>query len=172
MDNIFLKQDDFDRIFSSQLKISTYSQSIESLFRERSLNKIKYDPYYQRNYVWNPEKATFFIESILLGTEIPPIILFDNGSIKEVVDGRQRFETILRFIKKDLKLTEKGLHELKELSKKAFQDLSVQIQDIFLDSKLRVFEFAVVNEPKLDGNLEDKIKKEIFSRRECSIESY
>jgi hypothetical protein len=51
MDNIFLKQDDFDRIFSSQLKVSTYSQSIESLFRERSLNKIKYDPYYQRNYV-------------------------------------------------------------------------------------------------------------------------
>jgi len=86
-----------------------------------------------------------------------------------VVDGRQRFETILRFIKKDLKLTEKGLHELKELSKKAFQDLSVQIQDIFLDSKLRVFEFAVVNEPKLDGNLEDKIKKEIFSRYNSGI---
>lgn len=169
MDNIFLKQEDFDRIFSSQLKISTYSQSIESLFRERSLNKIKYDPYYQRNYVWNPEKATFFIESILLGTEIPPIILFDNGSIKEVIDGRQRFETILRFLKKDLKLSEKGLHELKDLNKKAFDDLSTQIQDIFLDSTLRVFEFTVVNEPKLDSDLEDKIKKEIFSRYNSGI---
>ncbi|WP_392477722.1 HNH endonuclease family protein [Nostoc sp. C110] len=169
MDDIFLKQADFERIFSSHLKISTYSQSIESLFRERNLNKIKYDPYYQRNYVWTPEKATFFIESILLGTEIPPIILFDSGNTKEVIDGRQRFETILRFLKKDLKLTEKGLYELKELRKKSFQDLSIQIQDLFFDSKLRVFEFAVVNEPKLDSDLEDKIKKEIFSRYNSGI---
>jgi uncharacterized protein with ParB-like and HNH nuclease domain len=169
MDDIFLKQEDFENIFSSHLKISTYSQSIESLFRERNLNKIKYDPYYQRNYVWTPEKATFFIESILLGTEIPPIILFDSGNTKEVIDGRQRFETILRFIKKDLKLSQKGLHELKELRRKSFQDLNNQIKELFLDSKLRVFEFAVVNEPKLDGDLEDKIKKEIFSRYNSGI---
>lgn len=169
MSDIFLGKEDFDRIFSSHLKISTYSQSIESIFRERNLNKIKYDPYYQRNYVWTPEKSTFFIESILLGTEIPPIILFDSGSTKEVIDGRQRFETILRFIKKDLTLTDKGLHVLKELRKKSFNNLSPQIQDLFLDSKLRVFEFAVVNEPRLDTELEDKIKKEIFSRYNSGI---
>jgi uncharacterized protein with ParB-like and HNH nuclease domain len=169
MKDIFLKKEDFDRIFSSHLKISTYSQSIESIFRERNLNKIKYDPYYQRNYVWTPEKSTFFIESILLGTEIPPIILFDSGSTKEVIDGRQRFETILRFIKKDLKLTDKGLQVLKELKKKSFNDLDTQIQDLFLDSTLRIFEFAVVNEPRLDTDLEDKIKKEIFSRYNSGI---
>jgi uncharacterized protein with ParB-like and HNH nuclease domain len=169
MSNNFLRKEDFDRIFSSHLKISTYSQSIESIFSERNLNKIKYDPYYQRNYVWTPEKSTFFIESILLGTEIPPIILFDSGSSKEVIDGRQRFETILRFIKKDLTLTDKGLHVLKELRKKSFSDLTSQIQDLLLDSKLRVFEFAVVNEPRLDNDLEDKIKKEIFSRYNSGI---
>jgi hypothetical protein len=169
MENIFLTQDDFEKIFSSHLKISTYSQSIESLFKERNLNKITYDPYYQRNYVWTPEKGTFFIESILLGTEIPPIILFDSGTRKEVIDGRQRFETILRFLKRELKLTEKGLYELKELTKKSFQDLDTQIRDLLLDSKLRIFEFAVVNEPKLDSDLEDKIKKEIFSRYNSGI---
>ena len=44
----------------------------------RYANKIDYKPYFQRNYVWDEEKATYFIESILLGTEVPPLVLFQT----------------------------------------------------------------------------------------------
>ncbi|RID81948.1 DUF262 domain-containing protein [Mesobacillus zeae] len=47
-----------------------------------------YDPYYQRNYVWDADKASYFIESILLGTEIPPLVFFNTGKQIEVIDGR------------------------------------------------------------------------------------
>ena len=97
MSDIFLKKEDFEKIFKSHLKIETYSKRIESLYSDRLLRKINYKPYYQRNYVWDKHKASYFIESILLGTEIPPLIFYNSGDSIEVIDGRQRFETVKKF---------------------------------------------------------------------------
>lgn len=167
-----LKQEDFERIFKNHLKIESYSKSIESLFGTRSLNRINYKPYYQRNYVWDVKKASYFIESILLGTEVPPLIFFNNNNEIEVIDGRQRFESIIRFKNNKFALSIKGLTALKQLRKLTFDDLARKersIIDNFLDSKMRIIEFALVNEPPLDKLLEDKVKKEIFSRYNSGI---
>lgn len=170
----FLTQEDFETIFTSHLKIETYSKSIDSLFSLRSLNKINYKPYYQRNYVWDDHKATYFIESILLGTEIPPLIFFNNGSGIEVIDGRQRFETIKRFKENEFSLTRNGLAALKQIAKSTYESLQASsetksIIDLFLDAKIRIIEFEIVNEPRLNPNLEDKVKKEIFGRYNSGI---
>jgi uncharacterized protein with ParB-like and HNH nuclease domain len=170
----FLTQEDFEIIFTSHLKIETYSKSIDSLFSLRSLNKINYKPYYQRNYVWDDHKATYFIESILLGTEIPPLIFFNNGSGIEVIDGRQRFETIKRFKENEFSLTRNGLAALKQIAKATYQSLQANsetksIIDLFLDAKIRIIEFEIVNEPRLNSTLEDKVKKEIFGRYNSGI---
>ena len=175
MSSLFLTPEDFERIFTAHLKIETYSKSIESLFSLRSLNKINYQPYYQRNYVWDTHKATYFIESILLGTEIPPLIFFNNGLITEVIDGRQRFETIKRFKDSEFSLTKNGLAELKQLARATYKSLqdglddTKSIIDLFLDAKIRIIEFRIVNEPKLNSLLEDKVKKEIFGRYNSGI---
>lgn len=166
------KQELFEKIFKEHLKIETYSKSIDNLLGPRLRNKINYKPYYQRNYVWDVNKATYFIESILLGTEIPPLIFFDNNDEIEIIDGRQRFETILRFVDNKFQLTEKGLYTLKSLKKKGYDSLakeSKKVIDNFLDFKLRIIEFKLVNEPKLDKFLEDRVKKEIFSRYNSGI---
>ena len=170
----FLTQEDFETIFTSHLKIETYSKSIESLFSLRSLSKIDYKPYYQRNYVWDDHKATYFIESILLGTEIPPLIFFNNGHGREVIDGRQRFETIKRFKENEFSLTRNGLAALKQLAKETCESLQASsetksIIDLFLDAKIRIIEFEIVNEPRLNPSLEDKVKKEIFGRYNSGI---
>lgn len=167
-----LRQEDFERIFKQHLKIETYSKSIDSLMSPRSLNKINFSPYYQRNYVWDTNKASYFIESILLGTEIPPLIFFNNNTEIEVIDGRQRFETILRFKDNQFALAKNGLTALTEFSKKSYDDLAKVDKSIienFLDSKIRIIEFALVNEPPLDKFLEDRVKKEIFSRYNTGI---
>ena len=174
MSSLFLTEEDFERIFTAHLKIETYSKSIESLFSLRSLNKINYEPYYQRNYVWDTHKATYFIESILLGTEIPPLIFFNNGSTIEVIDGRQRFETIKRFKDNEFSLTKNGLNALKQIARSTYKSLqdspdTKSIIDLFLDAKIRIIEFRIVNEPKLDLGLEDKVKKEIFGRYNSGI---
>ncbi|MGB3403342.1 MAG: DUF262 domain-containing protein [Microcoleaceae cyanobacterium] len=170
----FLTKEDFEKIFTSHLKIEPYSKSIDSLFSLRNLNKIDYKPYYQRNYVWDDDKATYFIESILLGTEIPPLIFFKNSSKIEVIDGRQRFETIKRFKDNEFSLTKNGLAALKQLVKENYQSLQAnsetkRIIDLFLDAKIRIIEFEIVNEPPLDSAIEDKVKKEIFGRYNSGI---
>ena len=167
-----IRQETFEKIFKEHLRVETYSKSIDSLFSPRLRNKIDYKPYYQRNYVWDYNKATYFIESILLGTEIPPLIFFDNNSGIEIIDGRQRFESIMRFMENKFALKPKGLQILTQLKNNSYDDLAKndrEIIDKFLDAKLRIIEFKLVNEPPLDKYLEDRIKKEIFSRYNSGI---
>lgn len=166
------KQETFEKIFKEHLKIETYSKSIDGLFSPRLKNKIDYKPYYQRNYVWDYNKATYFIESILLGTEVPPLIFFDNNTNIEIIDGRQRFETIMRFMENKFSLKSKGLQVLSQLKNNSYDDLAKndkEIIDKFLDAKIRIIEFKLVNEPPLDKYLEDRVKKEIFSRYNSGI---
>lgn len=160
----------FQNIFKNSLKIDARTLSIKTLLSERNLKRIDYSPYYQRNYVWDNIKQTFFIESVILGTEIPPLILFKSGISKiEVIDGRQRFETLKRFKENDLILSSKGLMSLTALSRKSFNTLTPTIQEIFWNSHIRVFEFEIINEPNIDEDIKDKIKKEIFRRYNTGI---
>jgi len=169
---MIIQPQEFESIFKENLKVETYSKSIDSLLSPRSRNKINYSPYYQRNYVWDNHKASYFIESILLGTEIPPLIFFNNKETIEVIDGRQRFETILRFVDGKFALSSYGLTSLIQLKKKTYEDLNSNdrhIVESFLETKLRITEFTIVNNLAISKPLEDKIKKEIFARYNSGI---
>lgn len=157
-------------IFKTHLKVDNSVKSITHTFlNERYAGRIDYSPYFQRKYVWDSEKAPYFIESILLGTEIPPIVLFDDGKKNEVIDGRQRYETIKRFIENKLALDIKGLKSLTSLEEKHFSELPDEIKATFKNTKIRVLQFSIVNEPFLTLEQEDKVKKEIFTRYNSGI---
>ena len=64
-----LDYSDIIEIFKHKLKIDNSVKSISHTFlNKRYVGKIDFQPYFQRKYVWDAEKATYFIESILLGT--------------------------------------------------------------------------------------------------------
>lgn len=81
------------------------SINIASFWEGFSLNKFNFNPPYQRDSVWDEEKQSFFIDSILRNYPIPPIFLHqkindDTGKITfEVVDGKQRLTAIVSFIR-------------------------------------------------------------------------
>ncbi|MHA0937949.1 DUF262 domain-containing protein [Enterobacter kobei] len=87
------------------LKRDSNSINIASFWEGYSLNKFNFDPPYQRDSVWDEEKQSFFIDSILRNYPIPPIFLHqkiddDTGKITfEVVDGKQRLTAIVNFIR-------------------------------------------------------------------------
>ena len=169
MMNKTTKADKFRDVFQNSLKITSRSLSVKTLLSERNLKRIDYSPYYQRNYVWDKAKQTFFIESVILGTEVPPLIFFKTGTVIEVIDGRQRFETLKKFKENDLSLSSKGLKELEYLSKQSFNKMSPLYRNTFLESNIRVFEFEVINHPNLSDDIIDKVKKEIFRRYNTGI---
>jgi uncharacterized protein with ParB-like and HNH nuclease domain len=165
---------EMNEIFENLIKIEPKVVSIETLFNnQETLKNTKYDPDYQRNYVWDDEKATYFIESILLGTEIPPIIYFRNGEKIEIIDGRQRYQTILRFTSKNsgFKLKSSGLHKLNDIgiASKMFKDFNDRLKDVFWDTKLRIIEFSFHTKTALNDEMEDIVKKEIFKRYNSGI---
>ena len=170
MSNIQLDYSDITDIFKEKLKIDNIVKKVSSIFlNQRYAGKINYKPYFQRNYVWDEEKATYFIESILLGTEIPPLVLFQTKDKNEVIDGRQRYETIKRFLEDKLVLKGKGLHSLKILAGKRYSQLDEDTRELFENTRIRILQFSVVDEPKLDEEKEEKIKKEIFRRYNSGI---
>lgn len=157
----------FIDVFKNALRIIPRTLSIKTLLSDRNLRRIDYKPYYQRNYVWDVEKQSFFIESVLLGTEIPPLILYKSGLKTEVIDGRQRFETLKRFKENSFSLSSKGLMDLPALNRKSFNTLDNELKEVFLNSNIRVFEFEVITD--ISSEVEDKIKKEIFRRYNTGI---
>ena len=86
-------------------------------------------PDIQRNDVWKGRQESELIESILMGIPIPIMYLFEaRDGKKQVVDGRQRINTILRFLNGEFKL--KDIRILHELNGKLFTDLVLMLQGI------------------------------------------
>lgn len=80
-------------------------------------------PFYQRKFVWQQDRQSKFIESIILGLPIPPMYFAEiEDGLLEVIDGSQRIRTINEFLSGRLKL--KGLKQLSELNGLIFNDFS------------------------------------------------
>lgn len=72
-------------------------------------------PGFQRNYVWDINRASKLIESIILGLPIPQIFLYEEGRNNFlVIDGQQRLMSIYYFIRQRFPLKEKRV-ELREI---------------------------------------------------------
>jgi hypothetical protein len=80
-------------------------------------------PSYQREYTWEPERKSRFIESVLMGLPIPFLFFWEipaTGKL-EIVDGSQRLRTIEEFILGDFVLGD--LEVLPHVTGFKFKDL-------------------------------------------------
>ena len=65
--------------------------TIEDIISDMKKSRFLIRPDYQRSEVKNLQKASYLMESILLGINIPPLFIYKRKDrIKEVVDGQQR----------------------------------------------------------------------------------
>lgn len=79
-------------------------------------------PQYQREFTWEDERKSKFIESLLMGLPIPFLFFWEMSDGKlEIVDGSQRLRTLHEFILGDFELGE--LESLALLSGFRFKDL-------------------------------------------------
>lgn len=113
---------------NTQLRIvrTNLDYSIDYL-RSSISSSINLEPQYQRRSRWDNKKRSLLIESLLLNIPIPPIFLFEiEYGQYEVVDGRQRLETLKDYLDNLFPL--KNLTYWKELNGKRFKELPVIIQ--------------------------------------------
>lgn len=134
---------------------------IKSIVDKIDRGTLVLQPDFQRQYVWDAEKASRLIESALLEIPLPTIYLSEENDGKTyVIDGQQRLTSFYSFIKgtfpdkSEFKL--KGLKVFKELNKKTYKELDSVIQDKISDFTVRTITFL-----KKSGS---DLKFEIFER--------
>ena len=127
---------------------------------EDNLDKTLYVPSYQREFVWNNEKRSRFIESVLLGVPLTPFLVSEdeNGRL-EIIDGSQRIRTLISFYDNVLRL--RKLKKLDKLNSAKFKDIPKKIQRYFEN---RDFKIIIVDEANAE------IKQDIFNRVNTSSE--
>ena len=93
-------------------------------------------PAYQREFTWEPERKSRFIESIIMGLPIPFLFFWemDDGKL-EIVDGSQRLRTIEEFILGDFRLGD--LDSLPSISGFRFADLLISRQRKITNRSIR-----------------------------------
>lgn len=112
-------------------------------------------PSYQREFTWESERKSRFIESLIMGLPIPFLFFWEMGDGKlEVVDGSQRLRTLQEYILEDLVLTE--LEELPSLSGTRFSDLPESRQRKIINRSIRGI---ILNE-----HADDQARFDMFDR--------
>ncbi|KAF8129057.1 hypothetical protein EV363DRAFT_1169699 [Boletus edulis] len=81
----------------------TAQYTAKSLYDQIIDNSIDLDPDYQRDIVWQEEKQSGLIDSLLRNYYIPPIIFAvtaqeDGSELRTCIDGKQRLTSIQRFV--------------------------------------------------------------------------
>lgn len=87
------------------IRVDTKQFSLRQIYDMIEDGDIDLTPDFQRNLVWDGQRKSRLIESILMRIPLP-IFYFaeDNDGRISVVDGLQRLSTIYSFMKNDLKL--------------------------------------------------------------------
>jgi hypothetical protein len=123
---------------------------------EPKTGQIFLKPDFQRRDVWDTERRSRFIESIIMNIPLPPVFLGEVEYGKwAVLDGRQRLTSIYEFRRGSFRLT--GLKIWKELNGKNFEDLQNADLDKFL---LRQFIPAVI----VKKESAPRVQYEVFDR--------
>ncbi len=137
------------------------TQDITWFLDQRRNQQLNMDPNYQRRSVWSPGDRRFFLDTIFRGYPSPAIFLHkvvsDTGrAVYAVVDGKQRLETIFRFVDNRLALA-KDFGDVR-LDGKKWRDIEAipELQRLFWDYVVPV-EFLSFDEATTQVN-------EVFDR--------
>jgi len=115
-----------------------------------------YVPEYQREFVWDINRQSRLIESIILGLPIPVIFVAEikeTGRL-EIVDGSQRVRTLAAFMTNQLRLT--NLRTLDSLNGSSFKDLAPSRQRKFKNTPIRMI--------VLSDRADEKVRNDMFDR--------
>lgn len=136
------------------LLIRHEQRTVHDVVRRIDQGTFVMNPDFQRAFIWDDDKQSKLIESVLMRIPLPVFYLAEDSAGRMiVVDGLQRLSTFARYIKNDLQLKLPNQHEL---HKKRFNDLSPKLQNRIEDCNLVLY--------IVDAKVPERARLDIFER--------
>jgi hypothetical protein len=138
------------RQIQKEIRFDTRDFPIETIVARFNKDNF-FVPLYQREFIWNNDDQSQFIESVIMGLPIPIMFLAeDDDGTFEIVDGAQRIQTLDAFLAGDLVL--EGLKKLDSLNGYMFSDLPENQQNKLVSRALRI---VILNQETTDESRQD-----------------
>lgn len=137
-----------------ELAIRDERRAAVDVVRRLAAGRFRLDPDFQRDFVWDRDKQSRLIESVLMRIPLPVFyVAEDSDGALAVVDGRQRLTTLKRFFDNELLLQLPGRSDLHH---KRFSDLEPRLQNRLEDCQLHFY--------IIDRNVPERARLDIFER--------
>jgi hypothetical protein len=142
------------RQIQKEVRFDTRDFPVETIVSRFQSDKF-FIPPYQREFVWDNNDQSQFVESVIMGLPIPMMFLAeDEEGTHEIVDGAQRIQTLVAFTEGDLTLS--GMTKLDTLNGFRFDDLPETQRNKLTSRALRL----VI----LDQDTTDEYRQDLFNR--------
>ncbi|MBQ9659160.1 MAG: DUF262 domain-containing protein [Clostridia bacterium] len=152
-----------EEIYKS-MKVELIEVTVNNLVISEERKNVKYAPSYQRNYIWSELKATNLIETVLMNGIVPPLTVIKKGKEIEIIDGRQRYETLLKFYNNQFKLNDSGLQKLKDWGDKTYNELAPNLKTLFGEYKIKMICYTVESSITASDKDVEYMKRDLFRR--------
>lgn len=113
---------------------------IVDLFEWKKSKKLVYQTYFQRQFVWREKDKKDLIDTIMQGLPIPAIFICDAGtdfmSLSKkynVLDGRQRLESIFEFLENKYEYNGKLFKDFNEDEMKKILNYNITLIQMYID---------------------------------------
>lgn len=136
------------------MMIRSENRTIFEVLRRIKQEQFIMDPDFQRDFIWDVEKQSKLIESVLMRIPLPVFYIAENENGKMVVvDGLQRLSTFLNFTDGNLRLK---LSENTRLNGRKFAELDNNSQNRIEDCNLTLY--------VIDSKAPERARLDIFER--------
>jgi hypothetical protein len=127
------------------------TKSAKGLYKERE--KLNFDLAVQRkNNIWDIERKSLFIHSLLYGYPVPPFYAIKNEE-KQLcfLDGKQRLTSLFSYMSGEYPLSD-NIPEVEdqEIAGKYYEDLSEDFRDRINETSFLIYTLENINEEEID----------------------
>lgn len=137
------------------VRISQHMYSVYQVYHWIEMGVLTLSPEFQRNMVWDIQRKSLLIESLMLKIPIPAFYFQeDQEGDKLVIDGLQRLSTIYSYMKGEFKL--KGLQYLKNYNDFCYSELPRKYRTRIEETQMAV--------NVLDSKCHELVKFDVFRR--------
>ena len=139
---------------NQDVKLDFYNSTIENLLLKKYHFGIDFEPDYQRKYVWNQKDKELLLDSIFKNIDIGKFVLIHisdkewhkRGLGYEILDGKQRLNTLIEFYENRIAYNGKCFNDLSGMDKRTFTEHQVAVAEAKeMDKKTVLKYFLMLN---------------------------